>query len=54
MTRREFLKQLKKFLIGAIVLYLGRFFSFFHAGQPFSSKTAHPAKYYRQADDLAG
>lgn len=55
MNRRKFLKTISKFLAGAGVLYIGKLTGVF---QSRSRKSNTPkekeAKFYRQADDLAG
>lgn len=52
MTRREFLKYIRHLIIGAGVLYIGRVLGFLK--NPLSSRSTREAKFYRQADDLAG
>lgn len=52
MTRREFLKQLGRLLLVAVMAYVGK------AGKIFERNLISPrgktAKFFRQADDLAG
>jgi len=50
MTRRDFLKQIGKFFIGLAAVYAGKLLGLFKL----PSSSGKIAKYYRQADDLAG
>ncbi len=54
MTRREFLKNISRLTAGLIMLQMGKFFSFFQNQPPHASRRQHRAKFYRQADHLAG
>lgn len=54
MTRRKFLKTLGKILLGAVLFYIMQAFrSLTRSPAPIVSK-GRRAKFYRQADDLAG
>ena len=53
MTRREFLKNLGKFLIALFALHLGKVLSLFFREKK-ENNNSHHARFYRQADDLAG